>query len=128
MISYDSPVFSKCKGINKLKVSTNGVNYEYVENDKQNIDSLFEKIISLEVSEVRERLSNQQSKYLNFSNESMGDLFFVCISYDKDLDLYLIDGDFLPKAEVDPTRSFKILDTQKAKEVLELCDSFFRRT
>ena len=36
--------------------------------------------------------------------------------------MYFIDGDFLPKSLVDPSRTFRVQDAQQAKNILDLCD------
>lgn len=62
-----------------------------------------------------------------FLDESGQERFYLTISYNSDLDQYLINGDILPNSMVDPTRNFKVLNNEEMSEILGICDSLLKK-
>lgn len=108
--------------LEQMKIANDGVHYFTAQARVDEIIELLNRILDLEVSETRDRFDELQRKDIIFQDKYSRDGTFVRITYNNEEDVYFIDGDFLPKSLVDPSRTFRVQDAQQAKNILDLCD------
>lgn len=124
---HNPDLVSDLEKISNLKLSNTGSQYSNVNISEEELEELLELISDLNVSEVREELNEDEGRNLMFLDESGQERFYLTISYNSDLDQYLINGDILPNSMVDPTRNFKVLNNEEMSEILGICDSLLKK-
>lgn len=117
---FGSTAFSKEDELNQIKISTNGLIYTEVRNEEEKVLDLVQKILALSVSETRDYKSATERIDFVLQDASRRDGPFISISFNSGRNQYFINGDFLPKSLVDPSRTFEILDPNEAKIIVDV--------